>query len=77
MNTAGNQKVAEPKPRKNKGKEQAKEKEKELPQLVKTEDKVRYRVRKGDYLGKIAEKYGVGVSSIRRWNNMRSNNLRI
>ncbi len=56
---------------------QAKEKEKELPQLVKTEDKVRYRVRKGDYLGKIAEKYGVGVSSIRRWNNMRSNNLRI
>ncbi|WP_026913642.1 lytic transglycosylase domain-containing protein [Christiangramia portivictoriae] len=56
---------------------QAKEKEKELAQLVKTEDKVRYKVRKGDYLGKIAEKYGVGVSSIRRWNNMRSNNLRI
>ncbi|MFV8280812.1 LysM peptidoglycan-binding domain-containing protein [Christiangramia marina] len=56
---------------------QAKEKEKDLPQLVKTEDKVRYRVRKGDYLGKIAEKYGVGVSSIRRWNNMRSNNLRV
>lgn len=53
------------------------EKTKELPKYVETEDRVRYRVRSGDYLGKIAEKYGVGVSSIKRWNNMRSNNLRI
>ncbi|TBW27740.1 lytic transglycosylase domain-containing protein [Gramella sp. KN1008] len=53
------------------------EKEKELPRYVETEDRIRYRVRKGDYLGKIAERYGVGISSIKRWNNLRSNNLRI
>lgn len=53
------------------------EKKEELPRYVETEDRIRYRVKKGDYLGKIAEKYGVGVSSIKRWNNLRSNNLRI
>ncbi|MFV8225336.1 LysM peptidoglycan-binding domain-containing protein [Christiangramia aquimixticola] len=53
------------------------EKKESLPQYVETKDRIRYKVRKGDYLGKIAEKYGVGVSSIKRWNNMRNNNLRI
>lgn len=53
------------------------ESEKELPKYVETEDRIRYRVRRGDYLGKIAERYGVGVSSLRRWNNLRSNNIRI
>ena len=38
---------------------------------------IRYRVRSGDYLGKIAERYGVGVSQIKRWNNLKSSNLRI
>ena len=51
--------------------------EKPLPQLVETSSKVRYKVKSGDYLGKIAERYGVGVSQIRRWNGLRSNNLRI
>lgn len=53
------------------------EKEKSLPKFVEAEDKVRYRVKSGDYLGKIAKKYGVGVSSIKSWNNLRSNNLRV
>jgi membrane-bound lytic murein transglycosylase D len=52
-------------------------KEETSPSLVQPESTVRYRVRRGDYLGKIAERYGVGVSQIKRWNNMRSNNLRI
>ncbi|WP_324720207.1 lytic transglycosylase domain-containing protein [Salinimicrobium sp. HB62] len=52
-------------------------KEETLPELVKAETTVRYRVRRGDYLGKIAERYGVGVSQIKQWNNLRSNNLRI
>ena len=39
--------------------------------------KITYRVRSGDFLGKIAERYGVGVSQIKRWNGLRSNNLRI
>ena len=58
-------------------KNEIKEEKKELPKYVETEDRIRYRVRSGDYLGKIAERYGVGVSSIRRWNNMRSNNIRV
>ena len=51
--------------------------EKPLPQLVQTKNQIRYKVRSGDYLGKIAERYGVGVSQIKRWNGLRSNNLRI
>ncbi len=51
--------------------------EKPLPQLVNSNDRIRYKVRSGDYLGKIAERYGVGISQIKRWNGLRSNNLRI
>ena len=58
-------------------KEQIKNKEQPLPQLVKADDRIRYRVRSGDYLGKIAKRYGVGVSQIKRWNGLRSNNLRV
>lgn len=52
-------------------------KEKPLPQLLKMKDKVRYKVRSGDYLGKIAEKFGVRVSAIKRWNGLRNNNISI
>jgi membrane-bound lytic murein transglycosylase D len=34
-------------------------------------------VRSGDYLGRIAERYGVRVSQIKNWNGLRSNNLRV
>jgi len=51
--------------------------EKPLPQFFETKTRIRYRVRSGDYLGKIARKYGVRVSQIKRWNGLRSNNLRI
>ncbi|MEM7381778.1 MAG: LysM peptidoglycan-binding domain-containing protein [Bacteroidota bacterium] len=57
--------------------EELKKKESPLPQLVKAQDRIRYKVRSGDYLGKIAERYGVGVSQIKRWNGLRSNNLRV
>ncbi len=54
-------------------------KESPLPALVKQAEKerVRYRVRSGDYLGKIAERYGVRVSQLKQWNGLRSNNLRV
>ncbi|WP_431130264.1 LysM peptidoglycan-binding domain-containing protein, partial [Flagellimonas flava] len=42
--------------------------EKPLPQFVETKNQIRYKVRSVDYLGKIAERYGVGVSQIKRWN---------
>lgn len=57
--------------------EELKKEEKPLPQLVNAETQIKYRVRSGDYLGKIAEKYGVGVSQIKRWNGLRNNNLKV
>lgn len=51
--------------------------EKPLPDLVKTSNRLRYKVRSGDYLGRIASRYGVKVSQIKRWNGLRSNNLKI
>ncbi|SHI49126.1 lytic transglycosylase domain-containing protein [Pseudozobellia thermophila] len=60
-------------------KKELESKESPLPQLVKQaeQNQIRYKVRSGDYLGKIAERYGVGVSQIKRWNGLRSNNLRV
>lgn len=37
--------------------------------------KVTYRVRSGDVLGKIAERHGVGLSELRRWNNIRGSRI--
>ena len=51
--------------------------EKPLPQYFEANDRIRYRVKSGDYLGKIASRYGVSVSSIKRWNGLRSDNLRV
>jgi membrane-bound lytic murein transglycosylase D len=51
--------------------------EKPLPQFFDSDSKVTYRVRSGDYLGKVARKYGVRVSQIKQWNGLRSNNLKI
>ena len=51
--------------------------EKPLPRYFEMDKRIRYRVRSGDYLGKIANKFGVRVSDIKRWNRMRSNRLRI
>lgn len=51
--------------------------EKPLPKFQEANSKIRYRVRNGDFLGKIAGRYGVRVSQIKQWNGLRSNNLRI
>lgn len=51
--------------------------EKALPDLMKVSAGIRYKVRSGDYLGKIASRHGVTVSQIKRWNGLRSNNLKI
>jgi len=56
-----------------------KAKESPLPALVKqaNENSIRYSVRSGDYLGKIAARFGVGVSQIKQWNGIRGTSLRI
>ncbi len=51
--------------------------EKPLPQFFEADSKTTYRVRSGDFLGKIARKYGVRVSQIKQWNGLRSNNISI
>lgn len=40
-------------------------------------DRVAYKVKKGDVLGKIAARYHVTVKQIQKWNNLRSTNIRI
>ena len=53
-------------------------KEEEEEEKVETsEERIRYKVVQGDYLGRIAERFGVGVSDIKRWNGLSSNRLRI
>jgi peptidoglycan lytic transglycosylase D len=51
--------------------------EKPLPKYFELNDRIRYKVKSGDYLGKIADRYGVSIAKIKRWNNMRSTRLRI
>lgn len=52
-------------------------KEKKLTKTIEGQERITYRVKRGDFLGRIAEKFGVGVSSLKEWNNLRSNNLKI
>lgn len=40
-------------------------------------ERIVYRVKSGDYLGKIASRYRCTVSQIKRWNNLKSNNIRV
>ena len=40
-------------------------------------DKFTYKVRRGDYLGKIAERFNVTIGLLKSWNNIRSNNIRV
>ena len=58
-------------------KEEFNKREKPLPQFFDSNNKTTYRVRSGDFLGKISRQYGVRVSDIKRWNGLRSNNLKI
>lgn len=51
--------------------------EKPLPKYFEMDKRTTYRVKSGDYLGKIAKKFGVRVSKIKQWNNMRSTKLKI
>lgn len=41
------------------------------------EERIVYRVKKGDYLGRIANEYGVKVFELKKWNKLRTTNLDI
>ena len=40
-------------------------------------ERIIYKVKSGDYLGRIASRYRCSVAQIKRWNNLKSNNLRV
>ena len=40
-------------------------------------NRITYRVKSGDYLGRIASRYHVSVAQLKKWNHLRSNNLRV
>ena len=50
--------------------------EKPLPGLYSIDSKLIYKVKYGEFLGKIARKFGVKVSDIKRWNNLKNDNIR-
>jgi len=57
---------------------------KELEQLAKAmagstygRDRIVYKVKRGDVLGSIAIRHGVKVADIKKWNNLRSNNINV
>ncbi len=50
---------------------------KPIPQPKITYNSTTYRVKKGDYLGKIARKFKTSVSNLKRWNNLRSDRIDI
>jgi len=46
-------------------------------QTASNSERIAYRVKSGDYLGKIAAKYGVSVTKLKSWNNLKTNNIRV
>ena len=52
-------------------------KEKPRPKYFEMDKGIRYKVKSGDYLGKIAEKFGVRVSNLKRWNRLKSSQLKV
>src|SRR5690554_3792252 len=51
--------------------------EKSTPELYNQPEKIRYRVKSGDFLGRIADRYGVKVSQVQNWNGMRNSTIRV
>ena len=50
--------------------------EKPLPSLFSINSKLVYKIKYGDFLGKIANRFGVTVSQIKKWNNLVSDQIK-
>ena len=50
--------------------------EKPLPSLFSINSKLVYKIKYGDFLGKIANRFGVTVSQIKKWNNLSTDQIR-
>ena len=49
--------------------------EKPLPSLFSINSKLVYKIKYGDFLGKIANRFGVTVSQIKKWNNLTTDQI--
>ena len=38
--------------------------------------KIIYKIKKGDYLGKISQRFGVKIADIKRWNNLTNDKIK-
>ena len=50
--------------------------EKPLPDLYSIDSKIIYKIKYGEFLGKIAKKFGVKGSDLKRWNNLKSDAIK-
>ena len=50
--------------------------EKPLPDLYSIDSKIIYKIKYGEFLGKIAKKFGVKVLDLKRWNNLKSDAIK-
>ncbi|AQS94250.1 lytic transglycosylase [Polaribacter sp. BM10] len=57
--------------------EDASKREKPLPKYFEMDKRIRYKVKSGDFLGKIANKFGVRISEIKSWNRLKNSRLKI
>jgi membrane-bound lytic murein transglycosylase D len=47
------------------------------PAPVQNGEKITYTVKSGDVLGRIAEKHGVGLSELKKWNGLTTNDIKV
>ena len=50
--------------------------EKPLPELYSINSKIIYKIKRGDYLGKISQRFGVKIADIKRWNNLTNDKIK-
>ena len=53
------------------------QKRKNYPKYSEQDERIIHRVRGGEYLGKIARRYGCSVKKIQQWNNLKNDNIRV
>jgi len=53
------------------------QKQKDYPKYTEQDERIVYKVKSGEYLGKIALRYGCSVKKIRQWNNLKNDHIRV
>ena len=53
------------------------QKRKNYPKYSEQDERIIHLVKRGEYLGKIARKYGCSVKKIQQWNNLKNDNIRV